>query len=92
MEVVSVASLCDLGGGCGRAGVSIGVKWPWKVLCVLLLKLCAEKLRSDPKLIADDAAAVLGVGSSSPLTSTVGVISRTGLPIFCGTCRLRRCR
>jgi hypothetical protein len=34
---------------------------------------------------------VLGVGSSSPLTSTVGVTSRTGLPMFCGTCRLRRC-
>ena len=41
--------------------------------------------------MAEDAAAVLGVGSSSPLTSNVGVIRRTGFPIFCGTCRLRRC-
>lgn len=86
-----VTSLCDRGGGWGRAGVSIGVKCPLKLLWLLALNECAEKLRSEWKLIAEDAAAVLGVGSSSPLTSTVGVIRRTGLPMFCGTCKLKRC-
>lgn len=90
-DVDMVASLCDRGGGCGRAGVSIGVKCPLKLLWLLAPNDCAEKLRSALKLIAEEAAAVLGVGSSSPLTSTVGVIRRTGLPMFCGTCRLSRC-
>jgi hypothetical protein len=34
---------------------------------------------------------VVRVVSCSPLTSTVGVTNRTGLPTFCGTCKLSLC-
>jgi hypothetical protein len=58
-------------------------------------RACSKGWEGDVRpalaLSAEGASAVSGVELSSPLTSTVGVTRRTGLPMICGTCRLRRC-
>jgi len=48
----------------------------------VLPKKPVDALLPDSVLIAEGASAVRGVGSCSPVTSTVGVTSRTGPPRF----------